>query len=364
MKKLLFVISAALMIVACAPQNGFTLKGKFTSDNAELLNGPIYLISRAGVADTAEMVNGEFSFAGELAEPTDYYLLVGSERLPLFLENAKYTVNADLSNLRKAKIEGGETQTLLNKMQAIAEEVQAGYNLDSLAQAFNMAKTPEEREQIYAVFQAVNDEIDARKKELIENNKDSYFAFREFSSEFTYIDYEQARATYEYYAAIPKFQKLSLMARIKEHLDRLENLQVGKQAPDFTMNDPDGKPITFSDIYKKNKVTMLDFWAGWCGPCRQFNPTLVEIYNEYHAKGFEVLGVSLDSNRKQWLDAIKADKLTWPQVSELKQWDTEVAKTYGVRYIPQNLFVDQNGVIIARVLSEGAIVDFLNEQLQ
>ncbi|MBR5249902.1 MAG: redoxin domain-containing protein [Bacteroidales bacterium] len=364
MKKFLLLASAALMMVACAPQNGLSVKGQLTSDNPDELNGPVYLHCRGGQSDTTEMVNGEFLFEVELAEPTDFYLMVGAERLPLFLEHAKYTITGNVGDLRNAKIEGGDTQRLLNRMKEISEEIKSAYNLDSLAKAFNSTQDQEERDRIYAVFQKVKDDVEARKQELIEQNKATHFAFQEFSSSYIYMEFEEAKARFQYYAEHPKFKNLSKIEKIKEQLDLLENVQVGKQAPDFTMNDPQGNPITLSDIYKNNKVTMIDFWAGWCGPCRQFNPTLVNIYKEFHARGFEILGVSLDSDHAKWTDAIKTDNLTWPQVSELKQWNTSVAKTYAVRYIPQNLFVDENGVIIARVLSEEEIVNFLNEKLQ
>lgn len=364
MKKFLIAMSAALFVVACAPQTSFQLKGKLTAENAEQLNGPVYLMQRGGASDTTEMVNGEFAFSGELAEPTNYYLLVGAENIPLFIEPANYTVEGEIGKLREAVINGGETQDLLNQMKAISKEIQAQHNLDSLAQAFNRTQDEEQREAIYAVFQEVNDQIDAKKEELMAKFPNTHFAFQEFYNGYAYMEFEAAKEKYNYYAGQAKFKNLTQMEKIKTQLDRLEGLQVGKQAPDFTLNDPEGNPITLSDIYKNNKVTMIDFWAGWCGPCRQFNPKLVEIYKQFHDQGFEVLGVSLDKDHAKWVDAIKTDYLTWPQVSELKYWDSEIAKTYAIRYIPQNLFVDQNGIIIGRVIAEENMVDFLTEQLQ
>ena len=109
---------------------------------------------------------------------------------------------------------------------------------------------------------------------------------------------------------------------------------------------------------------MIDFWAGWCGPCRRFNPTLVKIYKDFNKKGFGIIGVSLDKEAEGWKKAIQDDKLTWTQVSDLKYWDSEAAKLYNVRYIPQNVFVDQNGIILKRKLNEEEIVPFLTETLK
>ena len=121
--------------------------------------------------------------------------------------------------------------------------------------------------------------------------------------------------------------------------------------------------IKFSDVYSKNKVTMLDFWASWCGPCRAFNPTLVRIYKKYHSKGFEVLGVSFDTDKARWEDAIKKDGLTWPHVSDLKGWENAVGTPYMVKYIPQNVLVDQSGTIIKRRATEEEIEQILSERL-
>lgn len=97
----------------------------------------------------------------------------------------------------------------------------------------------------------------------------------------------------------------------------------GQPAPDFTVPDMEGNEVAFSSIYPGFKVTMIDFWASWCGPCRNFNPALVEIYNEYHDKGFEIVGVSMDNDKESWLQAIKDDGLTWIQLSDLAYWNTK-----------------------------------------
>ncbi len=126
--------------------------------------------------------------------------------------------------------------------------------------------------------------------------------------------------------------------------------QTGKPVIEFSMASPDGTKRSVTEF--KGKYLLLDFWASWCGPCREENPNLVETYSRYQAKGFEILGVSLDAlaQKEAWLKAIGQDKLTWPQVSDLKGWDNEAAKLYGVRSIPANFLIDPSGKIIARDL--------------
>ena len=149
-----------------------------------------------------------------------------------------------------------------------------------------------------------------------------------------------------------------------KELEKKEALAPGKQAPDFTLNDPEGNPVKFSEVYPKNKVTMIDFWASWCGPCRKFNPTLTQIYAKYNKKGFGILGVSLDREQEKWVEAIKADKLVWQHVSDLKFWDSEAGRLYNISSIPQSYFVDSEGKILLASPSEDQIESFLAEYLK
>ncbi len=126
-----------------------------------------------------------------------------------------------------------------------------------------------------------------------------------------------------------------------------ESVLPGKKAIDFVSSGPDGNPVRFSDHLGKGYV-LLDFWAAWCGPCRRDNPNIVAAFTKYKDSGFNVFGVSLDKDRDSWLKAIADDGLDWPQVSDLAFWDTEAPKLYGVRFIPSNVLIDADGIIVAR----------------
>jgi peroxiredoxin len=134
---------------------------------------------------------------------------------------------------------------------------------------------------------------------------------------------------------------------------------IGNVAPDFTQNDVAGNPITLSSL--RGQYVMIDFWASWCGPCRQENPNIVQAYNAYKDKGFTILGVSLDQDKAAWEKAILDDKLTWLQVSDLKYWENAVARTYNIQSIPASILLDKEGKIIAKDLRGEALEAKLKE---
>jgi peroxiredoxin len=131
-------------------------------------------------------------------------------------------------------------------------------------------------------------------------------------------------------------------------IDKAKLTAIGKTAPDFSLNDINNKPVNLSSF--KGRYVLLDFWASWCGPCRRENPNIVKAYRQFHTKGFDIFGVSLDDNRADWLQAIKKDGLNWTQVSDLKGWKSGAASLYGIKGIPMNYLIDKNGIILAKGL--------------
>ncbi|MBQ6653209.1 MAG: TlpA family protein disulfide reductase [Prevotella sp.] len=140
-----------------------------------------------------------------------------------------------------------------------------------------------------------------------------------------------------------------------------EGTEVGNKYIDIKLPGIQGNNVAVSDYVAKNRYTLIDFWASWCPPCRAEMPTIVKAYAQYHAQGFEVVGVSLDNNREAWLAALERLGMTWPQMSDLKGWECQGAQLYHIQAIPANVLVDQQGIIVAKDLRGESLLQKIAE---
>jgi peroxiredoxin len=144
-----------------------------------------------------------------------------------------------------------------------------------------------------------------------------------------------------------------------KQMEVVKPISVGHKAPEFSIAGLDGKQIKLSDY--KSKYVLIDFWASWCGPCRQEMPNVVKQYAAYHSKGLDILGISLDEERQPWEKAIKDMNMTWAQASELQKWNGPTEKLYNIQAIPANFMIDREGTIVAKNLTGADLEKFLNK---
>jgi peroxiredoxin len=341
-------------------QEGFTIQGKL--ENAA--GGNIYL-SELGeqqfvFRDTATIgSDGSFEFKGKAEDPGIYRIsLTDKNMFLLVIDTPSIEVQADAKDLRKSYTVKGskETALLQDLVQQMDGMQQQGVNLEQRFRAAQASGKEDSMAALQEKFMALQEQNSKQIKRIIRSNPNSFVATFATASlinpeqDFAFAD--SMTAIFEKSMPESPYTK-SLLTR----LGALRNVAVGQAAPDITLPSPDGKNVSLSSL--RGKYVLIDFWASWCGPCRQENPNVVRMYNKYKDKGFEIFGVSLDESRDKWLKAIAMDKLTWPHVSDLKGWSSAAAQAYNIQAIPQTLLLDKEGKIIAKNLRGKALEDKL-----
>ena len=364
MKKYLILILSVAVFACTKKETGFNINVKL--DGAQ---GQILLEQRGSGAwvpvDTADIVDGVAVLEGEVAYPGDYYLSVVGQRPKaiIFVENAKMTVTGHADSLNNIVVTGSVTHdeyaALNTQINEVTEKYMALYQESRAAiTAGDTAKGKEIMVEVEAMYESTN----TMREDFVKNHPASYVTPVLISQ----IQYGKEAEELETIvnALDPKLDSIPSILQLKEQIIKLKKVSVGQIAPDFTQNDSDGNPIKFSDIYAQNELTLLDFWAAWCGPCRAENPNVVAVFNEFNKKGFTVFGVSLDREKDEWLKAIADDKLAWTQVSDLSYWQNEAAQMYAIQSIPSNLIVDRTGKIVAKNKRGDELRAFVAETLK
>jgi len=351
MRKVTFMFAVILLVAACSSEPHYVVSGNITGGDSVT----VVLQKRVGtetvILDSAMILNGKFSIKGGAVDYPEQVMLIARGKRgtkTFYLENTKINVTAHIDSLNKAVVTGSVTEDQVQALaasikpindsnQALSTEYRAAYDV------MDTVKMNELRPQLMAN----SDKVEEINLEFVRTNTSSFHAPVLLRSMAYSMDADEIDGYLK--AFTPEVAASKIATELAERVVIMKTVAVGQKAPDFTLNDPDGNPVS---LYSKvgAKVLLVDFWAAWCGPCRAENPNVVAVYQEFHEKGFDVFGVSLDRTKEDWVKAIADDKLTWTHVSDLQYWSSAAAKQYAVNSIPASFLLDENGVIIARNL--------------
>lgn len=345
----------------------FTVKGELSG----VKDGEKILFIRSTDQNTSDTLSqtikgGKFVLKGSVNNGAEFFSIRVTDkriRYNAFLDNSNMTLKGNADDLSQLIITGSPAHADHLKYSAAMAPLTS--TMRALNKEYGDAKKANNEEKMAAVSQKF-DEIEGEQEkvtaEFIKNNPQSYYT--------AYLilngDVEPSTTLPVYNALAAAVKNSTYGLKLKERLDALAKVAIGVKAPDFSAQTPEGTTLSLNEVLAKGKYTLIDFWASWCGPCRQENPNLVAAYEKFHDKGLNVLGVSLDkpTAAAAWKKAIADDKLTWYQISDLQYWQSPMVKLYAVRGIPHSVLVDANGIIVAKDLRGKALHDKLAELLK
>jgi thiol-disulfide isomerase/thioredoxin len=341
-------------------QKGFQITGAISNTKPNML---VFLMNgtdgKTIATDTVR--DGKFVLKGVITAPDIFQLgFVGyKEALDVFLFNDDVSITGDFNNLSQASIIGSTVENDYQQFKSTFNPIRD--RLNYLVQQINPEKNPQKRDSLINLYEQAKGSVLLEATRFAkEKNASPVSAFVLFAISPLLNGAEDLERRYN--ALAPSAKNGSFAKMIEQTIAEANINKIGTLALEFSQNDTLGKPVSLKSF--RGKYVLIDFWASWCGPCRAENPNLVNAFRKYANKNFTVLGVSLDDNKSSWMNAIRKDKLTWTQVSDLQSWNNKVAQLYKIQSIPANYLLDPTGKIIARDLRGEDLQVKLKELLQ
>ena len=313
----------------------FNINGTVTGFNegatVEFLNG------QTGATELTTILKaGKFSFKGKMEKP-DFKIILFNRQQPyitVFMDNSNVSITGDKATIDKSKITGSSSHTAFEQFNTSLEPYQA----------------------VFAEAGEYSEEMHTRAIKLIDDFVTTHTS--SYITPLAVIRYNQiADDVYKtealYNMLDPKIKATSMGQYIAQQIAEGKVNGKGSMLADFSQPDTSGVPVSLSSL--RGKYVLVDFWASWCGPCRQENPNVLAAYNKYKSKNFTVLGVSLDKAKPAWIEAINMDGLTWTHISDLQGWQNSVAQQFQIFNIPQNFLIGPDGKVVAKNLRGPAL---------
>jgi len=373
----IFVLLLLLMVYSCNQREStIVVKGEIERAANSYIYFQELTVKGDGLKDSMKLGNsGSFKFKRTTVYPTFYNLRIGNGKpiTILAMPKQKITISGHGDSiLYNSKIKGSEetrlvqllalrldiTQKRLDSLNRVYQQFMDNRNIVNIKSLLEMTYQrfiDEQRDfnisfikqypTSYASLMALYQQIDSKNFILYKEDDFKYFAKIDSS---LYKQYPSAPYVLSLHANVIQMREQQNKIKLQRMIS-----EMGAKAQEIALPSPKGDTIRLSSI--KGKYVLVDFWASWCSPCREENPNLVKLYKKYKSKGFEIFQVSLDKTKESWVKAIKDDGLTWLHVSDLKYWDSPIAKVYNVESIPSSFLLDKDGTIMSKNLRGEAL---------
>ena len=344
MKKQILYLLAVVMMAACTEKEP---QFKINVDLANADGETVYLQKSGQMLDSAVISNWKAEFNTPLCTDQEMYaILLKGWRRPFFFftDNKDVVIEGDAQNPSNIEVKGSESQDRLTDFVESYDALEAKLEADSTI----LSDDAQEILKMHCFDFVWDHPTDPVAHYVMYRYKWS-FGPCELRTMIDNIHHADSTLS------------TSNLRLVEEYVEKLERVQAGQPIIDFTQNDPDGHPVTLSQL-AEGKLLLIDFWASWCPDCRKANPDVVATYQKFHDQGFDVLGVSFDTNKESLLAAVEKDGLTWTQVSDLQGWNNAAGALYSIAFIPQNA-LNKDGMIVARNLEGKELMQEVERQL-
>ncbi len=353
-----------LILASCKNEKkkvGYEIHGTVEGFNDSICEISQYQDESLYFKDSVVIKDGKFKFTGTVDRPRRTMLKIKGMpgRVQVWLENTQTTVTINDDGLIKAIAVGGKAQEMANLHKLKKRPIRN--KIDSLGNIIMTGRktgnlTDQENDTLSSRMQALNEELYKITDAFIRDFPNSLESARALNESRFRLDKEVFT---ELFALMnDKTQESIYGKEIVRYLKLNVDPQIGDKYVDFELNNVKGQKTKISEL--REKYTLIEFWASWCGPCRKANPALKKVYEKFHEKGFNIVGVSMDHSKEKWLKAIKVDSLPWDHILNEKGPWGDVASIYNIRGIPDNILIDDNGIVIGRHL----VVDDLEAKLE